>query len=82
MTARVAERDGQTWVWFQNLMPDSQQILQGEGSARADHSGLLWFEFTDGWGNKGVGVLGPDGVMSLSMTKRSEEHTSELQSPC
>lgn len=73
MVAELSRAPGGYSVSFHSSMPDSQQILAASAPARVAANGVLVFDFEDGWGNAGRGRLSRRGVMTLEITRLSED---------
>jgi hypothetical protein len=73
MTVDVSTASGRTTIRFANQMPDSGEILSGGEEAVLMPDGGWYFEFTDGWGNRGRGKLSPAAVIELEIIEDSSD---------
>lgn len=69
MVVNVQHRGPEVYVEFDNVMPDSQQRLMGEGQARPKRDGSVEFDFIDNWENQGTAKLTAEGVITLTSRK-------------
>ena len=61
-------------VW--NQMPDNPQVFWVEAKRlKPNRSGVISFNFTDGWENRGRGNIYPSGKVTLDLVQSSDSFT-------